>query len=101
MDPDARKSVGWDPRHGARIVNAEEHDATIGVRKCDQLAGKLLRVGGDHAAPGETHFLELRTAILPGTELIHHLVSIVEHGFTLQTKCSGGRTQSIGPSVSQ
>ena len=47
------------PARRARVIDTEEHNAPFGVRKRNQLAGKLLRVGGQHASVPETNLLEL------------------------------------------
>ena len=65
--------------HPARIIDTQKDGTPFGIRERDQLAGKLFRVGGQHASIPEPHLLELGPSILPRPELIQNLLLGIEH----------------------
>jgi len=60
------QALDRNPAHGARIVDAEEHDAAVGVGERHQLARELFGIGGRHASFPEADVLELGPAVLAG-----------------------------------
>ena len=64
------------------VIDTEEHDAPFCIRKFNQLAGKLIRVGGQHAPVPEANFLERGSSGLCRTELVPDLLRGVEHRCT-------------------
>ena len=71
-----------DSVHRAGIIDSEEHDTPFRVRKSNQLAGKLFRVGGQHAPVPEANLLELGPPVLSRSELASNLLQCVEHRST-------------------
>ena len=72
-------SLRGNPARRARVIDAEEHDTPFSVCKRNQLAGKLLRVGGQHASVPETNLLEFGSSVLSRSELVSDLLQGVKH----------------------
>ena len=94
---DRIQSPRWNPARGARVIDTEEHDAPFCVRKCNQLAGKLFRVGRRHGPVPEANFLELGSSVFSRPELVSDLLRSVEHQSALPVEWLGTRVGACNP----